>query len=38
MVAWDLVMDPVLVTRGHWVWENGGRWFGIPLQNFLGGG
>jgi putative membrane protein len=36
MAAWDLIMDPVMVTRGHWVWENGGAWFGIPPQNFLG--
>jgi len=21
MAAWDLIMDPVMVTRGHWVWE-----------------
>jgi len=36
MTAWDLVMDPVMVRRGHWVWEDGGAWFGIPLQNFGG--
>jgi len=36
MTAWDLVMDPVMVRRGHWVWEEGGAWFGIPLQNFWG--
>jgi len=36
MTAWDLIMDPVMVTRGHWVWEDGGAWFGIPLQNFWG--
>jgi len=24
------------VTRGHWVWEEGGVWFGIPPQNFWG--
>jgi putative membrane protein len=36
MTAWDLVMDLVMVKRGHWVWEQGGAWFGIPLQNFWG--
>ena len=36
MVAWDLVMDLVMVVRGHWIWEDGGAWFGIPLQNFWG--
>jgi len=29
-----LIMDPVMVTRGHWVWEENGAWFGIPQQNF----
>ncbi len=23
-----------MVTRGHWVWEESGAWFGIPQQNF----
>ncbi len=36
MTAWDLIMDPVMVKRGHWVWEDGGAWFGIPPQNFWG--
>ena len=36
MTAWDLVMDPVMVQSGHWVWEEGGAWFGVPLQNFWG--
>ncbi|MCJ7660281.1 MAG: carotenoid biosynthesis protein [Anaerolineales bacterium] len=36
MTAWDLVMDPLMVVRGHWVWENEGAFFGIPLQNFFG--
>lgn len=29
MTAWDLVMDPVMVRRGHWVWEDDDRQ-GIP--------
>jgi len=36
MTAWDLVMDPLMVARGHWVWENDGAFFGIPLQNYFG--
>jgi putative membrane protein len=36
MTAWDLVMDPVMVRGGHWIWEVDGAYFGIPLQNFWG--
>ena len=36
MTAWDVVMDPVMVSGGHWVWEVNGPYFGIPLQNFSG--
>jgi uncharacterized membrane protein len=36
MTAWDLVMDPVMVRGGHWIWEVNGAYFGIPLQNFWG--
>jgi uncharacterized membrane protein len=41
MTAWDLVMDPVMVASGHWVWDNlpsisQGDYHGIPLQNFWG--
>ena len=36
MTAWDLVMDPMMVAGGHWVWEEQGAYFGIPLQNFWG--
>ena len=36
MTAWDLAMDPVMVARGHWVWESDGAYFGIPIQNYLG--
>lgn len=36
MTAWDLVMDPVMVAGGHWVWDVAGDYFGIPLQNFWG--
>jgi uncharacterized membrane protein len=36
MTAWDLAMDPMMVAGGHWVWEQPGKYFGIPLQNFWG--
>ena len=36
MTSWDVVMDPVMVQGGHWVWEVNGAYFGIPLQNFFG--
>jgi putative membrane protein len=36
MTAWDLVMDPIMVAGGHWVWDTQGAYFGIPLQNFCG--
>lgn len=36
MTAWDLAMDPMMVAGGHWVWEEPGIYFGIPLQNFWG--
>jgi uncharacterized membrane protein len=36
MTAWDLIMDPVMVAGGHWVWDTQGAYFGIPLQNFFG--
>jgi putative membrane protein len=36
MTAWDLAMDPMMVSGGHWVWEQPGAYFGIPLQNYWG--
>ena len=38
MTAWDLVVDPILSgpTVGAWVWERGGSYYGVPLQNFIG--
>jgi len=36
MTAWDLIMDPVMVSGGHWVWDTNGVYFGIPLQNYWG--
>ena len=38
MTAWDLVVDPILSgpTVGAWVWERGGPYYGVPIQNYLG--
>jgi uncharacterized membrane protein len=36
MTAWDLVVDPIMVASGHWVWDVNGAYHGIPLQNFWG--
>ncbi len=36
--AWDLYLDPQMVSRGLWLWEGTYTWsyFGIPLSNYLG--
>lgn len=36
MTAWDLFLDPMMVTWGIWDWQYHGSYFGIPLTNFLG--
>jgi uncharacterized membrane protein len=36
MTAWDVVMDPLMVKGGNWVWEINGAFFGVPLQNYFG--
>ncbi len=36
MTAWDTVMDPGMAASGNWVWERGGPYFGVPLQNYGG--
>ena len=36
MTSWDLVLDPIMVKMGYWVWEAGGEYFGVPAYNFLG--
>jgi putative membrane protein len=37
MVLWDLSLDPGAATEGKWwIWHDGGGFFGVPLQNYLG--
>lgn len=38
VVAIDLMMDPLFVKIGKWVWYQEGSYFGVPLGNFLGWG
>jgi len=37
MLAWDLSMDPSwsMLDRA-WIWQDGGRYFGVPVSNFFG--
>lgn len=39
--AWDMMIDPIAVSQGWWVWVGGGAYMpyvanGVPIQNFLG--
>lgn len=34
--AWDLFLDPQMVTWNFWQWETPGLYFGIPLSNYAG--
>jgi uncharacterized membrane protein len=39
--AWDMMIDPIAVSQGWWVWVNGGPYVpyvahGVPIQNFVG--
>lgn len=34
--AWDLFLDPQMVSWNFWVWANPGGYFGIPWVNFGG--
>jgi len=38
VTAWDLLADPIFSgpTVRAWVWEQGGPYFGVPIQNYLG--
>jgi uncharacterized membrane protein len=39
--AWDMMIDPIAVSQGWWVWHQGGAYLpyvanGVPIQNFMG--
>jgi putative membrane protein len=36
MTAWDVLMDPMMVRLGFWVWEVDGAYFGVPIHNYAG--
>ena len=36
LTAWDVFVDPRMVRDGFWEWPQGGRYEGIPAQNFAG--
>ena len=36
LAAWDLFLDPQMVTWGFWQWNQSGAYFGIPLINYVG--
>ncbi len=38
MTAWDVLVDPMASGPKalSWVWENGGPFYGVPTQNFVG--
>jgi len=36
ITGWDMVMDPGMAAAGNWIWEKGGAYFGVPLQNYAG--
>ena len=36
LVSSDIILDPGAVARGLWQYTNGGVWFNVPLQNFVG--
>ena len=36
VVLCDVVLDPAAVSLGFWAWQDPGRYYGVPLVNFLG--
>lgn len=36
LTAWDLMLDPQMVSWDFWRWEVDGGYFGIPWSNYLG--
>lgn len=36
LVITDSILDPGAVARGLWKYTDGGIWFNVPLQNFMG--
>lgn len=36
ITTFDLVADPIGAKNGWWVWLDGGAYFGVPIQNYVG--
>ena len=36
VTALDLVLDPIAVDEGRWHWHKPGKYYGVPLKNFIG--
>jgi putative membrane protein len=36
LTAWDLFLDPQMVSEGYWSWQRRGAYRGIPLTNYAG--
>ena len=36
LTAWDVYVDPRMVREEYWEWPSGGRYEGVPAENFLG--
>lgn len=36
LTAWDLLLDPQMVSWGLWVWDHPYGYFGIPWSNYAG--
>jgi putative membrane protein len=36
LTAWDVFLDPRMAREGYWTWPDGGRYEGVPAENFLG--
>ncbi len=36
LTAWDVAMDPAMVKTAHWVWNEPGVFYGMPLSNWIG--
>ena len=32
----DLVLDPIAVDEGRWSWDMPGKYYGVPIKNFIG--
>jgi len=36
MTAADVVLDPIMVAAGCWIWNADGTFFGVPVRNYWG--